>query len=156
MKHMFQTWCAHTTHTSAASLGLQTVFAPSAEGKNESRCGCCWRLPPLVFYGVLLWWRHGDRWDCQSNLPSSTASSLKPMITTTFQLCCQSYPLSSFFSSIIVLISPFLLLVTGRRNEKIRLHRLICSQLFPLAANENTIKAQRVLMKQLIRRTTTN
>lgn len=50
-----------------ASAGLQTGFAPSAEWKNESRCGCCWRLPLLFLDGVLLWWRHGAqcrRWGC--------------------------------------------------------------------------------------------
>lgn len=55
------------TSTFAASPGLQTVFALSAEWKTESRCGCCWRRPLLLFDGVLLWWRHGAErqgWDC--------------------------------------------------------------------------------------------
>ena len=58
--------------TVTASPGLQTVFALSADRRNESRCGC-------------------------------------------------SYHLSSFSSFIILVISPFLLLLTGQRNEKIRL-----------------------------------
>lgn len=51
-------------------------------------------------------------------------------------LCCESYHLSSF-SFIIVLISPFLLLLTGQRNEKIRLHLMCHCTVTPFAQQKS-------------------
>lgn len=151
------------------------VFAPSAEWKNESRCGCCWHLLLLLFDGVLLWWRHGGRWVCTTvglyliylppQLPAFTDDGNEALLmlrelSSLLLLLYYCIDLSIFASvngsekwedpasSHVSLYHDPICTTKINFLDMVCLHHFISCQLFPLAANENTIKARWVLMKQ--------